>query len=98
MPLKQARNNCHLLIITTMDESESKPTSLATDAMVRIATNEKSHTQNGAARNELNIKDQNQKDDVKAEVGDVEVQTPEYTTPVNEKANLQDQTNLLPLK
>jgi hypothetical protein len=81
-----------------MDEPKSNSTSHAQAAMIRIATNETSHTQDDAARNVLDPDDQNQKDDVKVEVGDVEVQTPVYAVPVNEKVMLQDQTNLLPLK
>jgi hypothetical protein len=81
-----------------MEESDSKSTIHAQDAMVRIATNETSHTQDRAANNAVNASDQNTKNDIDAEAGDVGTQTLELVTPADEKVKLQDQTNLLPLK
>jgi len=81
-----------------MDESNTKSTFHAQDAMVRIATNETTNHQDRAASNIVNTNDQDIKNVIEAEVGDVEAQTPELVAPSDEKVKLQDQTNLLPLK
>lgn len=81
-----------------MDDSNSKPTSHAHDAVVRIATNKISPTQDGTGKMILDTDGHNQMEDVNMEVSDVELQAPESTAPTDEKVKLQDQTNLLPLK
>jgi hypothetical protein len=83
-----------------MDESDSKSNSHANHKVMDIAINEPSLSQDGEGetRSESSNDAQPQKDDAKADVRDVEVSMPEHAEPLNDKAKLQDQTNLLPLK
>ena len=81
-----------------MDKPNTTSTIHAQDAMVRIATNETSNTQDRPASNIVNTDEQDTKHEIESDVKDVKTQPPEPATSTSEKIKLQDQTNLLPLK
>jgi hypothetical protein len=70
----------------------------AQDALIRVATNEIGDFPDDRGESDSNSSKQASHDDEKGKGEDVEAQVSEKPSPVNEKTNLQDQTNLLPLK